>query len=166
MKYFIYNLDHTYTDEIHTDSKNLGYFNDLKLLEEASKKALQLPGLRNYSEGLKAKKVELDKVHWGNGFQSITGEIGRDYLPEDDSVDVSTTLAVHLDCVFPVHHIYTIHTYLDDERTIGIFMSKEKAEEVVSQLKLKQGFKERPDDFVICKLELNHLHWSSGFSME
>lgn len=43
MNYFVYALEHVYTDETHTACKFLGYFDDMVKLEEAKENALDLP---------------------------------------------------------------------------------------------------------------------------
>lgn len=35
MNYFVYSLEHIYTDDTHTNSKFLEYFDDLRKLEKA-----------------------------------------------------------------------------------------------------------------------------------
>ncbi|WP_294266555.1 hypothetical protein [uncultured Chryseobacterium sp.] len=165
MKYFLYTLEHIYTDESHTACKLLGFFDDLEKLEQVKSFASELSGFKNYPKGFVITKYEVDKRHWEYGFNSVVGEIGRDYLTEGDIID-ETYLSVQelgLESVFSVSHSYTIHRYLDDERMIGVFSSKEKAEQAVEELKTKEGFILHPDDFDISELDLNDLLWKSGF---
>lgn len=61
MRYFVYALDHTYTDDTHTYSKRLGYFNDLKGLEEVKEKAVILPGFKLFPKSFVVQKYILDK---------------------------------------------------------------------------------------------------------
>ncbi|WP_449384922.1 DUF7336 domain-containing protein [Chryseobacterium aureum] len=65
--------------------------------------------------------------------------------------------------VFSVSHYYTIHTFLDDERYIGVFSSLEKAEKAIEDLKNKPGFKDYQNDFNISELDLATLLWNTGF---
>lgn len=165
MDYFVYALEHVYTDETHTDSKFLGYFDDMEKLEEAKDNALKLPGFRTYPDGLIIKKYQLNKIHWQNGFNSVIGEIGRDYLEEEDIISEDSKLIkeLNLEYIFKVSHIYTIHTFLDDERAIGVFLDENKTNEIVNDLKKKQGFKEHPDDFIVGRFTLNNPLWITGF---
>lgn len=165
MNYFVYALEHIYTDDAHTDCKFLGYFDDLEKLQKAKENALKLPGFRNYPNGLITKKYELDKVHWQNGFNSAIGEIGRDYLLEEDIINENCKLIkeLNLEYVFKVSHIYTIHSFLDDERVIGVFLEENKADETVNNLKEKEGFKDHSDDFIVGRFTLNNPLWISGF---
>lgn len=165
MDYFIYRLEHVYTDEIHTGCKFLGYFDDLEKLEKAKEKALTLPGFSEYPDGLVIKKCQLNKIHWKDGFNSIIGEIGRDYLDEEDVVnnDSKSIKELNLDYIFQISHTYTIHTFLDDERIIGVFLDENEAEDVVSNLKTKKGFKDHPDDFIVGRFTVNNQLWTTGF---
>ncbi|WP_294286229.1 hypothetical protein [uncultured Chryseobacterium sp.] len=165
MKYFVYAIDHTYTDEVSTDTKLLGFCDSIEGVEKIKKEALKLSGFKNYPEDFVVVKYQMDKLHWKHGFTSVIGEIGRDYLTEGDMID-ETCLSVKelgLESVFSVSHSYTIHRYLDDERMIGVFSSKEMAEQAVEELKTQEGFILHPDDFDISELDINHLLWKSGF---
>lgn len=165
MKYFLYTLEHIYTDESHTDYKLLGFFDDLIELEKIKNIATEFSGFKDYPEGLTVKKKELNKLYWENGFEDTVGEIGRDYVMESDSID-ETYLSVKklaLESIFSVSHSYTIDKYLDDERFIGVFSSEKKAEEIIEELKKQKGFILYPNDFEISEIEINDLLWKSGF---
>ncbi|OCK51170.1 hypothetical protein BA768_17665 [Chryseobacterium sp. CBo1] len=165
MDYFVYALEHIYTDEIHTVCKFLGYFDNLEKLQEAKEKALTLSGFSEYADGLIVKKYRLGKIHWENGFQNIIGEVGRDYLPEDDILDedIKSIKELGLIHVFQVSHIYTIDTFLDDERIIGVFLDENTANKVADNLKLEKGFIDHQEDFIIGRFTLNNQLWTSGF---
>lgn len=97
----------------------------------------------------------------------MIGEIGRGYLTEEDTID-ETYLPVKeldLESVFSMSHSYTIHRYLDDERFIGVFSSREKAEKAVEELKKQNGFILHPDDFDISEIEINELLWETMRSL-
>ncbi|RQO39181.1 hypothetical protein DBR39_09330 [Chryseobacterium sp. KBW03] len=165
MKYFIYALNHTYTDESHTASKFLGFCNSVEGLEKLKSKAVILPGFRDYPECFVTDCYIMDKVHWNEGFQEVIGEMGRDYIEKGDVIDENciSVKELGLNTVFSVSHYYTIHTFLDDERYIGVFSSLEKAENAIEELKNKSGFKDYQDDFDISELDLDILFWSTGF---
>lgn len=165
MNYFVYALEHIYTDETHTSCKFLGYFDDMEKLEEAKENALNLPGFRTYPEGLIIRKYQLNKIHWQNGFSSVIGEIGRDYLTELDVIteESRSIKELNLECVFQISHTYTIHSFLDDERIIGVFLNENNTKEIVDDLKNEQGFKEHQNDFIIGRFTLNNQLWTTGF---
>lgn len=165
MDYFVYGLEHIYTDETHTDCKFLGYFDDLEKLEQAKENTLTFPGFSDYPDGLVIKKCQLNKIHWENGFNTVIGEIGRDYLDEEDVIakGSKSIKELNLEYVFQISHTYTIHNFLDDERIIGVFLDENKVNEIVDTLKKKKGFKNYPDDFIVDQFTLNDLLWTSGF---
>lgn len=165
MDYFIYSLEHIYTDETHRDCKFLGYFDDSEEMKKAKQRLLLLPGFSEYPNDFYIKKYELNKVHWQNGFTEVVGETGRDYLPEEDFVpDYSQTLKkLNLKMVFKISHTYRIHTFLDDEREIGVFSDEKMANDVVDFLKQKEGFNHYLEGFIIDEILLNDQEWTSGF---
>lgn len=165
MEYFIYALNHTYTDESHTDTKFLGFSNSVENLEKLKAKAVVLLGFRDYPESFVADCYILDKIHWNEGFLEVIGEIGRDYIEKGDDIDANciSIKELGLNTVFSVSHYYTIHTFLDDERYIGVFSSLKKAEKAIEELKDKPGFKDHQNDFNISELDLDILLWSTGF---
>lgn len=165
MNYFVYALEHTYTDETHTDSKFLGYFDDMGMLEKAKERVLDLPGFRTYPDGVIVRKYELNKIHWQNGFNNVVGEIGRDYFKKEDVIAESSRSIkeLNLQYVFQVSHMYTVHTFLDDERIIGIFLDENIADKIIDDLKRTQGFEKHQDDFIVDRFTLNDLLWTTGF---
>ena len=165
MEYFIYALSHTYTDETHTDTKFLGFSNSLEDLEKLKAKAVLMAGFRDYPDCFVTDCYIIDKIHWNDGFEEVIGEIGRDYIEKGDEIDENciSVKELGLNTVFSVSHSYTIHTFLDDERYIGVFSTLEKVEKAIEGLKNKPGFKDHQDDFIICELDLATLLWSSGF---
>lgn len=62
-----------------------------------------------------------------------------------------------------MYTIHNIHTFLDDERIIGVFLDEQKANEVVDNYKEKKGFKNYPNDFIVGRFIINNLLWTSGF---
>lgn len=128
MEYFIYEINHTYTDEISTSTKLLGFCDGIEGIEKIKKEALKLSGFKNYPEDFVIDKYQMDKIHWQHGFTSVIGEMGRDYLTEGDMIDKKyrSVKELGLESVFSVSHSYTIHRYLDDERFIGFFLQEKR----------------------------------------
>ncbi|MBP1165643.1 MULTISPECIES: hypothetical protein [unclassified Chryseobacterium] len=163
MKNFIYTLEHIYTDESHTNCKLLGFFDDLKELERIKNIASKFSGFKDYPDGFTIKKNELNKVHWNTGFHNVAGEIGRDYLPEEDLITEDTYIVQNLKSIFNVSHVYTVDTFTDDERIIGVFSNLAMVQNIVEQLKEQPGFRDHSENFIIDEVELNQLLWTSGF---
>ena len=165
MDYFVYALEHTYIDETHRNSKFLGYFDSPDEAGKEKQRLLHFRGFSDYPDDFYLKKVALNKINWQNGFTEVVGEIGRDYLSEDDFVpDYSQIIKkLNLKTVFKVSHAYTIHTFLDDKREIGVFSDEKMANDVAGFLKQEDGFNKYPDGFIISEVLLNDWQWSSGF---
>lgn len=65
--------------------------------------------------------------------------------------------------VFLLQHSYEIEEF-DETKTIGIYSSKEKAEEAILRYKELPGFRDYPVKcFYIDKYELDLDHWQEGF---
>lgn len=165
MQYFIYILDHTYSDDSHRNTKILGFCDTMKNVEKLKSEALKLPGFNCYPNSFIINKYIINKIHWENGFESVIGEIGRDYLLESDLIDDNDLSVKELDLksIFSVSHSYTIDSYLDDERFIGVFSSEREAEEAIKKIEKQNGFILHLDNFDISEIELNDLLWKSGF---
>lgn len=70
--------------------------------------------------------------------------------------------------VYLLQHSYEYEVYEDIKTSetiiIGIYNSQEKAEEVKSKFKIKQGFNRFSEDcFYIDEYELDKDHWIEGF---
>lgn len=67
--------------------------------------------------------------------------------------------------VFIVEHNILVDEENDlyEMKTIGIFSSKRKAEEVVEIYKTLEGFRDYPDCFNIGTYELDRCYWEGGY---
>ena len=65
--------------------------------------------------------------------------------------------------VYIVHHVHELSDLEDDEKLIGIYGSRDKAELAIGRMKKLPGFKDSPDDFVISEYILDQDHWTEGF---
>jgi len=68
-----------------------------------------------------------------------------------------------------IPYVYIVeHSYENDDceeaKLIGVFSTKEKAEQIVKQYKKLPGFKDFPDNFYINKYELDVSEWKEGFT--
>lgn len=70
---------------------------------------------------------------------------------------------VKMKTVFLLQHSYEVGEF-DETKVIGIYSSKEKAEETVKRYKQLPGFKDYPDEcFYIDEYELDSDNWQEGF---
>ncbi len=69
--------------------------------------------------------------------------------------------------VFALWHSYELEDddgVHDEDKFIGIFSSREKAEETVEALKDKEGFRDHPlDSFTIDEMTVDSPDWTDGF---
>jgi hypothetical protein len=60
-----------------------------------------------------------------------------------------------------------LHSYERDDceetKTIGIYSTNEKAQNVIEKYKKLSGFKDYPDCFYIAEYEIDKDHWEEGF---
>ncbi|HBF35730.1 MAG TPA: hypothetical protein DDW50_00230 [Firmicutes bacterium] len=64
--------------------------------------------------------------------------------------------------VYLLQHSYEVNG-CDETKVIGIYETKEKAEETIEKLKRAPGFARYPDSFCIDQYEINQDHWIEGF---
>jgi len=66
--------------------------------------------------------------------------------------------------VFVVQHSYEVEPCGHDETCfIGVYATREDANEAVKRLSKQPGFCERPDCFYVGEYELGKDHWTEGF---
>lgn len=66
--------------------------------------------------------------------------------------------------VFLLQHSYEIYKDYDEIKTLGIYSTKEKAEEAIERYKILSGFQDHPDDFYISEYKLDiDAQWMEGF---
>lgn len=168
MKVFI--LFHEYTDEDHDDVKLLGVFSTHQNAEETLKKYTKLPGFRVWPDGFTIDEYTVDRSHWTEGFsypdqqnkQLISGgaAITGCFVKQAESVSVKEEFAM---TVFLLTHEYTDEDH-DDSKFIGVFSTRQKAEEALAKYLKLPGFRVWPDGFVIAEWALDEPSWTEGFS--
>lgn len=116
-------------------------------MEKEKQRLLHFCGLADYPNDFHLKKVGLNKINLQNGFTEVVGEIGKDYLLEDDFIHDYSQIIKELDfkTVFKISHTYTIHAFLDNERDIGVVSDEKMANDVVHFLRQKDGFNKYTD---------------------
>lgn len=68
-----------------------------------------------------------------------------------------------METVFILHHSYELEE-CEETKLIGAYSTREQAELAINRLKYKNGFKYRPDAFVISEYELDQDNWTEGFA--
>ncbi|GAB2198995.1 DUF7336 domain-containing protein [Sessilibacter sp. MAH4] len=66
--------------------------------------------------------------------------------------------------IIVLQHSYEDHTH-EDVKLIGVYSSKNIAQEAINRLIKLPGFKDYPDGFSIDEYEINETNWSEGFGM-
>ena len=64
--------------------------------------------------------------------------------------------------VYLLEHSYELNDS-EESKFIGIYSNEQLAEKAITKLKEESGFKDRPNDFHICKVEINKTEWNEGF---
>ncbi len=67
-----------------------------------------------------------------------------------------------MDFVYLVHHTYEVDLN-EEPKLIGIYSTREKAEQVIEMYKKKIGFRDYLDGFYIISYEVDRNHWQEGF---
>ena len=68
--------------------------------------------------------------------------------------------------VFLLEHSYITDNYIEHNKTLGIFSTKDKAEKMISMYRKLPGFSKYPDNFTIDEYILDQTEWLSGFGIE
>lgn len=74
--------------------------------------------------------------------------------PQDGSADV-----------FVLHHVHVLDEETDDEdvKLIGVYSTREKAEQAVERMNEQPGFRDTLDGFHIDRYRLDDDNWTEGF---
>ncbi|MGI8654123.1 MAG: DUF7336 domain-containing protein [Pyrinomonadaceae bacterium] len=65
--------------------------------------------------------------------------------------------------VYIVQHVHEFEDSREDYKFIGVYSTRQKAEEAVSRLRTKDGFRNIPEGFEIDEYELDEDHWTDGY---
>ena len=65
--------------------------------------------------------------------------------------------------VFLVEHLHVQDDGEEDVKVIGIYSTREAAQEAVGRLRLQPGFRDTPAGFNIDLYLLDQDHWESGY---
>ena len=68
-----------------------------------------------------------------------------------------------MDEVYIVEHVHDLGDDREDYKLIGVFDSKERAEEAIEILKNQPGFCDMPEGFYSQKHKINKINWTEGF---
>ena len=81
---------------------------------------------------------------------------------------MSNTLGLNdMKSVFILQHSYELaETGEEETKFIGVYSSKEKAQEAISRLSLQPGFKDLTEYFFIDEYEIDQDNWCDGFVTE
>ena len=66
-----------------------------------------------------------------------------------------------MESVFILQHSY--ESPEEQTKFIGVYSSREKAQEAISRLSSQPGFKNFPDNFYIDEYQIDQDNWSEGF---
>lgn len=68
-----------------------------------------------------------------------------------------------MDSVFVLQHVHTQDDGTEDVKFIGVYSSREKAQEAVKRLTRLPGFADEPDGFHIDEYRIDQDQWAEGF---
>jgi len=66
--------------------------------------------------------------------------------------------------IYPLRHVYELDDGEIEAKGLGIYSSREKAQEAIERYRILEGFKNRPDGFVIYETILDRDEaWIEGY---
>ncbi len=65
--------------------------------------------------------------------------------------------------VFVLQHVHSREDGVEDVKFIGVYSSREKAQEAVARLGRLPGFADAPDGFHIDEYRVDHDQWAQGY---
>jgi len=68
--------------------------------------------------------------------------------------------------MFLLWHVHKFPDGEEDAKLIGVYSSRELAEEAQQRAVMQPGFRDRPSDFCISGYTVNQDHWQEGYVTE
>ena len=65
--------------------------------------------------------------------------------------------------VYVVQHVHSQDDGTEDVKFIGVYSSREKAQEAVARLTRLPGFSDAPDGFQVDEYRVDQDHWAEGY---
>ncbi|MBX9627895.1 MAG: hypothetical protein K2X82_29115 [Gemmataceae bacterium] len=65
--------------------------------------------------------------------------------------------------VFVLQHIHETADGADDVKFVGVYSSRQKAQEAVRRLAAAPGFADAPDGFHVDEYRVDHDQWAEGY---
>jgi hypothetical protein len=65
--------------------------------------------------------------------------------------------------VFVLQHVHVINDDEEDIKLIGVYSTRERAEQAVARLRRQQGFSNTPEGFSIDEYPVDQDHWTEGY---
>jgi len=65
--------------------------------------------------------------------------------------------------VFVLQHVHSLDDGAEDVKLIGVYSSRQKAQEAVARLAAAPGFSDAPDGFNIDEYRLDQDQWVEGY---
>ena len=65
--------------------------------------------------------------------------------------------------VFVLQHVHSREDGVEDVKFIGVYSSREKAQEAVARLSRLPGFSDAPDGFHVEEYHVDQDHWVEGY---
>ena len=67
--------------------------------------------------------------------------------------------------VFVLQHVHEREDGVEDVKFIGVYSSREKAQEAVARMSRLPGFSDAPDEFHIDEYRVDQDHWVEGYAV-
>ena len=68
-----------------------------------------------------------------------------------------------MNSVYLVQHVHTIDEDEENVKTIGIYSTRQIAQEAIARISLQEGFRDALDGFHVDKYKLDEDNWSEGY---
>lgn len=65
--------------------------------------------------------------------------------------------------VYVLYHLHVLYDGEEEQKQLGVYSTRKKAEDIIEEYKLLPGFKDEPDGFLIDKTEVDKSEWKEGY---
>lgn len=65
--------------------------------------------------------------------------------------------------VFLAQHVHTLGGGEEDLKIVGVYSTREKANEAIERLRQQPGFRDAPEGFIVDVYRLDQINWERGY---
>lgn len=134
------------------ENKFIGWYSSRVKATEGVERSKVLEGFRDHPECYLVVEIEVDEIYFPDGFD-----------PKDDVLTASRPECSNMTMVYEIKYARDLSDDVADVKFVGVFSTREKANEALEEVKKLPGFAQYPECLLVTEVEVDLDHWTYGF---